>query len=528
MKKILILVGLIVISLGIYAADYEEECTLVYNDVFGYSSTIEHWGQDYVPCTAYTYYVSFPEEWRAIEIDYVVDLNPLESTDILEIYMVDEDDTEVERLGYNYQPTTGKMTVQLHYNKIARIVFTSRFGNADGLYRGFKLAFSESSETVTDQVFNSNVGIGIQPQERLHVNGAIRGDGESGSLRIRTTAGTTEIGAANSVYSHFYTDRSAFFFNKPLHIAGGTFSAYGTPNSLTFKTKDTNRMVIHADGEVEMYGDMYVWGAINGSNTYNQAVRIQSTYGYADIGAVNSGYFHLYTDRPGFYFNTALTVNGGRFRSASGSNLYLNTFDQTRMTILQSNGNVGIGILNPMTRLHINDGALKIGLSTSVSERAKNILQFGDSTYVQIGEWEKDDYLSFKASGYNFTKGNVGVGKLTPTCKLDVAGTMRADSIIADGLIRAEEIIVETTGADFVFAEDYQLRPLSEVKAFIEENKHLPEIKSAQEMQENGVSVSELQTQLLQKIEELTLYILQQEEIINDLNYRIQKLEQEQ
>lgn len=47
-----------------------------------------------------------------------------------------------------------------------------------------------------------------------------------------------------------------------------------------------------------------------------------------------------------------------------------------------------------------------------------------------------------------------------------------------------------------------------------------------QEMQENGVGVNELQTQLLQKIEELTLYILQQEEIINDLNYRIQKLEE--
>lgn len=134
-----------------------------------------------------------------------------------------------------------------------------------------------------------------------------------------------------------------------------------------------------------------------------------------------------------------------------------------------------------------------------------------------LGEWEKDDYLSFKASGYNFTNGNVGIGKLSPTCKLDVAGTIRADSIIADGLIRAEEIIVETSGADFVFAEDYQLRPLSEVKAFIEKNKHLPEIKSAQEMQENGVGINELQTQLLQKIEELTLYILQQEERIKVL-----------
>lgn len=61
------------------------------------------------------------------------------------------------------------------------------------------------------------------------------------------------------------------------------------------------------------------------------------------------------------------------------------------------------------------------------------------------------------------------------------------------------------------------------IKAFITENKHLPEIKSAQEMQENGVGINELQTQLLQKIEELTLYILQQEERIKALETELNK-----
>ena len=92
-----------------------------------------------------------------------------------------------------------------------------------------------------------------------------------------------------------------------------------------------------------------------------------------------------------------------------------------------------------------------------------------------------------------------------------------------NGKIRAKEILVETIGADFVFAEDYQLRPLNEVKAFIAENKHLPEIQSAQEMQENGVGINELQAQLLQKIEELTLYILQQEERIKALEAELKK-----
>ena len=119
--------------------------------------------------------------------------------------------------------------------------------------------------------------------------------------------------------------------------------------------------------------------------------------------------------------------------------------------------------------------------------------------------------------------GQVGIGVDNPEYKLDVAGTVHANSIIADGNIRASEIIVSTTGADFVFADDYQLRPLSEVKTFIQENKHLPEIKSAQEMQENGVGINELQTQLLQKIEELTLYILQQEERIKALEAELNR-----
>ncbi len=65
--------------------------------------------------------------------------------------------------------------------------------------------------------------------------------------------------------------------------------------------------------------------------------------------------------------------------------------------------------------------------------------------------------------------------------------------------------------------EELQLRPLNEVNAFIQENKHLPEIQSAADMQENGVSMSDFQIQLLQKIEELTLYIIQQDQQIQEL-----------
>lgn len=73
---------------------------------------------------------------------------------------------------------------------------------------------------------------------------------------------------------------------------------------------------------------------------------------------------------------------------------------------------------------------------------------------------------------------------------------------------------------DYVFAEDYALRPLSEVKAYIDLHHHLPEVPSASSIAEEGMSLEEMNILLLKKVEELTLYILDQEE-------RIKKLESE-
>lgn len=192
-------------------------------------------------------------------------------------------------------------------------------------------------------------------------------------------------------------------------------------------------------------------------------------------------------------------------------------------------GKLGVGTTTPSTQLEVN-GAMKLTSTygnLTVSSTDANYMRFNTSlpafhfnkplclqnTVVRGTGRALLFYTNTNTQCLTLLDNRVGIGTQNPLYSLDVNGS-----------IRAKEILVETTGADFVFADDYQLRPLSEVKAFISENKHLPEIQSAKEMQENGVSVSELQTRLLQKIEELTLYILQQDETIQELRQEIEQL----
>jgi len=111
--------------------------------------------------------------------------------------------------------------------------------------------------------------------------------------------------------------------------------------------------------------------------------------------------------------------------------------------------------------------------------------------------------------------GNVGIGTTAPQYKLAVTGT-----------IGAKEVVVTNTGwSDYVFQPGYRLRPLSEVKAYIQANHHLPDIPSEAAVKAQGVSVGEMQSKLLAKIEELTLHMIQQEKENQDLRERMAQLE---
>jgi hypothetical protein len=88
-------------------------------------------------------------------------------------------------------------------------------------------------------------------------------------------------------------------------------------------------------------------------------------------------------------------------------------------------------------------------------------------------------------------------------------------------------VVVNTGWSDYVFDPDYQLRPLKDVAAYIQENRHLPDIPAAAEVQAKGVSLGDMQSKLLAKIEELTLHIIQAEERNNRLEERNRELQKQ-
>jgi hypothetical protein len=114
----------------------------------------------------------------------------------------------------------------------------------------------------------------------------------------------------------------------------------------------------------------------------------------------------------------------------------------------------------------------------------------------------------------------------TPSGNINISTLTHTENFLAlaaDGLILCKELVVKTTSPpwpDYVFNPDYKLMPLADLEKAVKENKHLPDLPSAKEIETGGVNVAEIEAKLVKKVEELTLYIVEQEK-------RIKALEQE-
>jgi len=185
----------------------------------------------------------------------------------------------------------------------------------------------------------------------------------------------------------------------------------------------------------------------------------------------------------------------------------------------QFTDNVGIGTSNPSALLEIrqveNPNSDKGLIISEPNNSQKIYLHLADNASGEYGYFHLGGDTKLRGNGVHSSfDGALGIGTTNP-------GSWK---LAVNGKIRAKEIKVETGWSDFVFFDDYKLPTLREVENHIKENGHLKDIPSAKEVEENGVFLGEMDSKLLQKIEELTLYTIQQEKKLNSQNSEIKKL----
>lgn len=233
--------------------------------------------------------------------------------------------------------------------------------------------------------------------------------------------------------------------------------------------------------------------------SYSNLLRLGMA-GATHMSINTSGYIGIGTTSPAY----RLDVNGaaqfsGVIHSTVPIGPFLNAISGTTgeqfLNIGNSNGLLAMGIENQA------GGAFAIGSlpnAALINQYYAKSMQFGTDNRVR---------MTIDATG------NIGIGTTTPSEKLSVNGNIRTKKVI----------VTRTNWSDYVFDEAYKLKPLAEVAQFIKQNKHLPEIPSAKEVIEKGVDLGDNQALLLRKIEELTLYVIQQQKEINELKRQISR-----
>jgi hypothetical protein len=303
--------------------------------------------------------------------------------------------------------------------------------------------------------------------------------------------------------------------NGNLQIVGSSGWDTSTKVFITNGSTDYGRTNLVLTGKIQSLNDAWAFG----SDARNSIVFAANSTNTA--GSIGTEQFSIQHE---------MVSNSLGFLSA--------TRGQVPMFVMKQDGKVGIGTVSPSSQLDVANNIRAanpvfpgISLQLDASEiPVINYSRFTGSGQNQhnafVGQFfntERSEYSLGLGTGSSTTgdqlannrvitiplNGNVGIGTDNPDAKLAVKGD-----------IHTREVRVDMTGAvgpDYVFEKNYDLLPLVQLESYINQNKHLPEVPSAKEMEENGLNLKEMNLILLRKIEELTLHVIDQSKLINEL-----------
>ncbi len=381
------------------------------------------------------------------------------------------------------------------------------------LHGGYNLLCNESH----DGVINLNVTGGIPPYRFLWNNGSFDQNQQhldAGHYMVRVfDANEAEVDGQITLTQ---PNELSLSFTKSQFQGNYNISCYSCANG---------NLQANVTGGVAPYS--YSWGTLQTTQTIsNLSAGLFGVHVFDANGCiVSSEASMLQPDREDWTMGGNANTNPAtQFIGTSDSvSLSFRTNNSERLKLLSDGSILLNGLTSPglgIVTIDANGKLIKTGLDPLLCESSSTVglwssdalkLYTCDPRQVIIGSDNIPTNIRFKVNGSTILDGVVGIGINPLTVSLQSGATPY--KLFVNGKMGAKEIYCSngTPWPDYVFNKNYSLLPIAELKTYIEEQQHLPGIPSATEIEKGGMNMGELLTSSYQKIEDLTLYIIQLE-----------------